>query len=78
MLLIATSWAIATLAAGPVTDFVGNHLVFAMFRTTLAFRLDGRGIAIWLAVSVVLSIAASLIPAWRAGRLTVREALSYE
>jgi putative ABC transport system permease protein len=72
------SWAIAALAAAPVTSMFGNFIVTAMFRTGLDFRLDPRGIFIWLAVSIVLAIAASLIPAWRAGRLTVREALSYE
>jgi putative ABC transport system permease protein len=72
------SWAIAALAAAPVTSVLGNFVVKAMFRTGLDFRLDPRGIFLWLAISIVLAIATSLIPAWRAGRLTVREALSYE
>jgi ABC-type lipoprotein release transport system permease subunit len=52
--------------------------VEAMFGTGLDFRLDRGGIAIWLAVSIVLAIGAGLIPAWRASRVTVREALAYE
>jgi putative ABC transport system permease protein len=61
-----------------VTSIFGGHIVMAMFHTPLDFRVDARGIGIWLAVSVVLAIGASLIPAWRASRLTVREALTYE
>jgi putative ABC transport system permease protein len=71
-------WALAALAAGPVTSVFGNHIVTAMFRTGLDFRMEAKGVVIWLVVSVVLAAGASLLPAWRAGRVTVREALTYE
>jgi putative ABC transport system permease protein len=71
-------WALAALAAGPVTSFAGNHMVMAMFRTGIDFRTDVRGIGIWLGVSILLALAASVIPAWRAAGVTVREALTCE
>jgi putative ABC transport system permease protein len=36
------------------------------------------GIFIWLAVVILLSIVASILPARNAARLTINEVLSYE
>ena len=41
-----------------------------------AYSLEGVGL--WLGVVVVLSLLASLVPALRATRVSVREALAYE
>jgi putative ABC transport system permease protein len=72
------SWTLAVLAAWPVSKLLGDVLVTAMFRTGLDFSFEARGIFIWLGVSVVLGGVASFLPAWRASRLSVREALAYE
>jgi putative ABC transport system permease protein len=32
----------------------------------------------WLVIVLVLSLIASILPAWNASRLTVREVLAYE
>lgn len=72
------SWAIAALLAWPVSKFVGDSLISMMFRSGLDFTFEPLGLVIWLLVSVVLSAVASFVPAWRASRATVREALAYE
>jgi len=72
------SWAIAALLAWPVSKFVGDSLVSMMFRSGLDFTFEPLGLVIWLLVSIALSAVASFVPAWRASRATVREALAYE
>jgi len=66
------------LLAWPVSKAVGDGLIGMIFHGGLDFRFEPAGLLIWLAVSVVLSSVASFVPAWRASRLTVREALAYE
>jgi putative ABC transport system permease protein len=72
------SWIVAALLAWPVSKLVGDGLVGAMFQSGLDFTFEGRGLVIWLVVSVGLSALASFVPAWKASRMTVREALAYE
>jgi len=72
------SWAIAALAAWPVSKALGNLLVTLMFQSSLDFVFELRGLVIWLVVSILLGLAASFLPAWHASRVTVREALAYE
>ena len=72
------SWILAALLAWPVSKLVGDGLVGAMFQSGLDFTFEARGLVIWLVVSVALSAVASFVPAWRASRATVREALAYE
>jgi putative ABC transport system permease protein len=72
------SWAIAAVLAWPVSKVVGDTLVRALFRGGLDFSFEALGLVIWLGISIVLSVVASFLPAWRASRTTVREALAYE
>jgi putative ABC transport system permease protein len=72
------SWAIAALLAWPVSKVVGNTIVRVMFRSGLDFTFEPVGLVVWLLITVALSAAASFVPAWRASRATVREALAYE
>jgi putative ABC transport system permease protein len=72
------SWAIAAVLAWPVSKFVGDWIVGMLFHSGLNFRFEAVGLVIWLVVSIVLSAVASFLPAWRASRVTVREALAYE
>jgi len=71
------SWALAALAAWPVSKGLGNVLVTVMFKSGLDFFFEPAGLWIWLAVSIVLGMVASFVPAWHASRVTVREALAY-
>jgi putative ABC transport system permease protein len=71
------SWALATLAAWPVSAGIGNLLVAVMFKSGLDFHFESRGVLIWLAISLALAALASFLPAWHASRRSVREALGY-
>ena len=71
------SWALAALAAWPVSKGLGNLLVKLMFKSGLDFFFEPAGLLIWLAVSILLGTVASFVPAWHASRMTVREALAY-
>ncbi len=72
------SWAIAALLAWPISKAIGDFMVRVMFRSGLDFTFEPAGLVIWLLVSIGLSGLASFLPAWRASRTTVREALAYE
>jgi putative ABC transport system permease protein len=70
------SWALTALLAIPlsmgVTRLLGTALEFEMMGT---FSYTGLGI--WFAMVVFIAVFASVLPAWNASRLTVREVLSY-
>ena len=72
------SWAIAALLAWPISKFIGDSFVKILFHGGLDFMFEWVGLLIWLIVSIGLSALASFLPAWRASRVTVREALAYE
>jgi putative ABC transport system permease protein len=71
-------WAIAAVLAWPISKVVGNSFVQVLFRSGLDFTFEPMGLLIWILVSIGLSAVASFLPAWRASRITVREALAYE
>ena len=72
------SWALAAVAAWPVSNAIGNLLVRMAFKSGLNFLFEFRGVLIWLAVSIGLCVVASFLPAWNASRSSVREAIGYE
>ena len=72
------SWIIAALLAWPISKGIGDFLVGMVFQSRLDFVFEPLGLVIWLMVSISLSAVASFIPAWKASRVTVREALAYE
>jgi putative ABC transport system permease protein len=72
------SWTIAALLAWPISKALGNLLVRLFIHGGLDFTFEAAGLLIWLLVSIGLSALASFLPAWKASRATVREALAYE
>ncbi|HEY4425402.1 MAG TPA: FtsX-like permease family protein [Pyrinomonadaceae bacterium] len=72
------SWAIAALLAWPVSKAIGDSFVRMLFHSGLDFTFEPLGLVIWMLVSIGLSAVASFLPAWKASRVTVREALAYE
>lgn len=77
-LIGALSWAVAVVAAWPLGKVLGSHLIQAAFNTGLEFTFEPQGVLIWLSVSIAVAALGSFLPAWRASRVPVREALSYE
>ena len=74
----AIAWAMAVLAAWPITAAVGAFLTAAIFRDGIDIVLAPAGVAGWLGISTALALVSSLAPAVRASRRSIREAVSYE
>jgi len=72
------SWALAALMAWPVSKVIGDWIGRRVFTSGLDFRFEPESLLSWLAVSILLGVVASFLPAWHASRATVREALSHE
>ncbi|MBN1811630.1 MAG: ABC transporter permease [Anaerolineae bacterium] len=71
------SWLLAMPLSYPCARAFGNAIGLT-FGAPLDFDYSLPSIFIWLILVTVLSALASLWPAWRATRVSVREALAYE
>jgi putative ABC transport system permease protein len=78
ILIGVISWIVGTLLSIPfsmlLSDVVGN----AFLRAPLSYTFAVSGAALWLMIVIVLAVLASILPAWKASRLTVRDVLAYE
>lgn len=72
------SWLLGAMLALPVAALLSYQVGVLFLQSPLAFSFSFLGVGIWLVLSTILSIVASLLPAWNAARLSVREVLSYE
>jgi putative ABC transport system permease protein len=72
------SWALSIVVAIPITLALDNGLGQSLVKLPLVYTTSTVGIAIWLAVVLVLAAVASAMPARRAVRLAVRDVLAYE
>ncbi len=74
----AISWAFAVLLSWPVSSFLTQRFGMIFFESPLSFAVSRQGLWLWLGLSAVIAAVASILPALRAGKMSVREALSYE
>lgn len=72
------SWILGAALALPVAAVLSYQVGVLFLQSPLAFSYSFLGVGIWLGLSAVLSVFASLLPAWNASRLSVRDVLSYE
>jgi putative ABC transport system permease protein len=72
------SWILGALLSGPVGRGLSAAVIQAVMQSNLGFRYSFAGLFLWLLVVVLIGVGASLAPARRAARLTVREVLDYE
>jgi putative ABC transport system permease protein len=72
------SWLLAVPLSYPGARLFSRALGLAIFQTELEFRYSVPSVVVWLVIVTALSALASLWPAWRATRVSVREALAYE
>jgi putative ABC transport system permease protein len=72
------SWLLVVPLSYPGARLFSAALGLALFQTELEFRYSVPSVVAWLVLVVVLSALSSLWPAWRAARVSVREALAYE
>lgn len=73
----ALSCGVAVALAVPLTLFLGGLVGRMAFGAALPFMISPWAIAQWAVLVVVVSMAATAYPAWRASKLTVREALAF-
>ncbi|HJZ47246.1 MAG TPA: FtsX-like permease family protein [Roseiflexaceae bacterium] len=78
VLIGALSWAIGALLALPLSLLLSDAVGVAFLQMPLDFVFSLPGLLIWLGVVAILAALASLLPAWNAARLTVRDVLAYE
>ena len=78
LLIGVLAWAIGAVAAWPISHALSDALGMTFVRRPLSYAFSWDGVFIWLFVVIVLAAAASLLPAWRASRLAVRQVLAYE
>jgi len=78
LLIGLISWGLAILLSFPVTLALDSGVGVAMFKSPLKFAFGWSGLVNWLAGVLVLAVLASIVPALRAVRLTVRDVLAYE
>jgi putative ABC transport system permease protein len=72
------SWTLSILIAIPLTLALDSTLGQSLVKLPLVYTTSLPGIAIWLAVVLLIAALASAVPARRAVRLAVHEVLSYE
>jgi putative ABC transport system permease protein len=72
------SWLVGTLLAVPIGKLLSDAVGVAFLQAPLNYTFSLQGMLLWLAIVLVLAALASVLPAWNASRLTVREVLAYE
>ena len=72
------SWTIGGLIALPTSRALTMAVGMALLESAPSYIFSTSGAILWLFVVLALAFLASLFPARRASRLTVREVLSYE
>jgi len=71
------SFLVAVIPALALTGVIGSNLGEMFFSAPIPFVTTWQTFAIWVAILIVGTTLATLAPAARASRLTVREAISY-
>jgi putative ABC transport system permease protein len=78
MVIGLISFVLAVLISIPFTYGLATIVSVAIFETPIKVVFTLTGYGIWIALVLVLSTLASIIPARNAARLTIREVLAYE
>lgn len=73
----ALSWLIALVLALPLSLFIGSVIGRLAFQITLPLVYAPAAVGMWLLLVLSGAALASAAPAWRAGRMTIRETLAY-
>jgi putative ABC transport system permease protein len=72
------SWLLAVPLSVPMSRILGDAFGRIMLPVAVTYLPDGRGVTMWLAVVVSVSVLACLWPAMRATSVTTASALAYE
>ncbi len=72
------SWGIGALLSIPFSFLLSGIVSNAVFKFPIPVKFTAEGYVIWLFIVLALSALASILPARKAARLTIREVLAYE
>jgi putative ABC transport system permease protein len=72
------SWFFGMLLSFPIGSLMSNAINISLFGAPAKFTYTPTGVLLWLAIVLVLSVLASVLPARSAASLTIREILAYE
>jgi putative ABC transport system permease protein len=78
MVIGLISFGLAIILSLPFTYLLSYIVSLAVFETPIKTVFTITGYLIWLALILVMSVIASILPARNAARLTIREVLAYE
>jgi len=78
MVIGMISFALAVVLSVPFTYLLSTIVSVAIFETPIKVVFTFTGYGIWIALVLILSAFASILPARNAARLTIREVLAYE
>ncbi len=78
LIIGVVSWLIAMPVSIPISLLFNSMLGNILFGGSLSFIFSPMGLVIWLAIVMSIAFIASLLPAYRAMRMSVRETLAYE
>jgi putative ABC transport system permease protein len=71
------SWLLAVPISVLTSPLLAGALGQAMFGATLDYQYNWRAVGMWLVFMLVISAVASIVPASRATRISVRDSLAY-
>jgi putative ABC transport system permease protein len=72
------SWLLGAVLAVPLGFILSSQVGYAMAKAPFTPQFSWLGVALWLVIALLLTTLATLLPARRAMRISVREALAYE
>ena len=72
------SWAGGILVSQVMARLISYQVGMAFLELPLHFRYNWFGPLLWLMIAVFISAVASMVPAYNAARLSVRETIAYE
>ena len=78
MMIGSITWILAIGVSFPISQLLLRIISDSMMGSRMSLTFTPEAIFIWLAVVILLSIIASIVPARNAARLTINEVLSYE
>jgi len=71
------AWGIGAVLSYPFSIWLTRALGTAM-SMPLSYVFSWWGIGAWFAAVVIIAVFASLLPAWRASQVSIRDAIAYE
>ena len=72
------TWVLAIGLSFPISQLLLTIIGESISGSAITLSFTPLGILLWLAVVIVLSVFASILPARSAARLTINEVLAYE